>query len=167
MQATKIFSYHARFVLIGTSGIPSIFCLAIVPEHNEKIIPYLVCRLSIIGGVADMVIRKWFPYTPSTQKVSSFEDAYKQNTADGPNSSIMNFRSIKIFLVAKLSMTLTLDVLNVLNENVTSLSDGFNVNYGRPYQYGVLITKRGRFINGIKCPANCRHTFMEIRDKFY
>jgi outer membrane receptor protein involved in Fe transport len=107
-------------------------------EHNED---YTLLGLPFInnwGASLTWSYGSGFPYTPSTQKVSSFEDAYKQNTADGPNSSIMNFSFYKnIPLVAKLSMTLTLDILNVLNEkNVTSLGEGFNVNFGRPYQYG-------------------------------
>ncbi|MBM4166024.1 MAG: TonB-dependent receptor [Ignavibacteria bacterium] len=81
-----------------------------------------------------------FPYTPTTARVNTIEDAYKQNTAEGPNTMNVNLSFTKGFSFAhKLKLNVNLDVLNLLDrQNITSLSSesGFNVNYGRPYRFG-------------------------------
>ncbi len=79
-----------------------------------------------------------FPYTPTSSRVSTIEDAYKKNTADGPSTHTMNFAFYKKFrLLNKMNIDITFDILNILNtKNVTSLGDGFNVNEGRQFQFG-------------------------------
>ncbi|MBS4029531.1 MAG: TonB-dependent receptor [Ignavibacteriales bacterium] len=78
-----------------------------------------------------------FPYTPTSSRVSTLEDAYKKNTADGPSTVTMNLSFFKRFsIVSKVKFVVTLDILNLLDRENINSGSGFNVNFGRPYRFG-------------------------------
>lgn len=78
-----------------------------------------------------------FPYTPYNRG-RSLEDVYLLNTGNGPYTSELNLSMYKGFKVFdKLNLTVSLDVLNLLNrKNVDLNAGGFNSLTGRPILFG-------------------------------
>lgn len=81
-----------------------------------------------------------FPFTPydPTVRQNSLASFYLKNTGDGPYTSEMNINLYKGFtFFDKLNVTVTMDVINLLNRrNVDLNAGGFNTLTGRVIEFG-------------------------------
>ncbi|MGA9117103.1 MAG: TonB-dependent receptor [Bacteroidota bacterium] len=88
-----------------------------------------------------------FPYTPfdPTIRGGSLAELYLKNTGDGPYTSEVNLSMFKGFTILdKLSLTLSLDVINVFDRrNVDLNAGGWNSFTGRPTIFGDYETAQG------------------------